>query len=96
MRPAYAASKAGVSALTRHISGRWGEQGIRCNAVAPGIIDTEMGDTATSTLPDLPILLGRHGTPEECAAAVVFLASEESSYVTGAVLNLSGGLFLDR
>jgi len=55
-----------------------------------------MGATAGSLLSDLRIPLGREGTAEEVAAAVVFLASDEASYVTGANLNLSGGLFLDR
>ena len=60
------------------------------------VITTDMGGTAGSTLPDLRIPLGREGTPDEVAACVVFLASDEASYVTGANLNLSGGLFLDR
>ena len=69
---------------------------VRVNAVAPGRIETDMGADAGASLRGLAIPLGRYGTPEEVAAAVVFLASEEASYMTGAVLNLSGGLFLDR
>jgi len=66
------------------------------NALAPGMIDTAMGGDAGAALGGLQIPLGRYGTPDEVAAAVVFLASCEASYVTGAVLNMSGGLFLDR
>jgi NAD(P)-dependent dehydrogenase (short-subunit alcohol dehydrogenase family) len=92
----YAASKAGLFSLTRSLAKELAPYRIRVNALAPGIIDTDMGGTAVSTLPDLVIPLGRHGTPDEVAAATVFLASDEASYVTGAILNLSGGLFLDR
>lgn len=92
----YAASKAGMVSITRSLAKELAPHGIRVNALAPGLITTEMGGTAGSTLPDLRIPLGREGTPEEVATAVVFLASDEASYVTGATLNLSGGLFLDR
>jgi 3-oxoacyl-[acyl-carrier protein] reductase len=92
----YAASKAGMLSITRSLAKELAGQGIRVNALAPGMIETGMGADAGATLGGLAIPLGRYGTPEEVAAAVVFLASEEASYVTGAVLNLSGGLFLDR
>jgi 3-oxoacyl-[acyl-carrier protein] reductase len=92
----YAASKAGLVSITRSLAKELAPHGIRVNAVAPGLITTDMGGTAGSTLPDLHIPLGREGTPDEVAACVVFLASDEASYVTGANLNLSGGLFLDR
>jgi NAD(P)-dependent dehydrogenase (short-subunit alcohol dehydrogenase family) len=92
----YAASKAGLVSITRSLAKELAPHRIRVNAVAPGLIATDMGGTAGSTLPDLRIPLGREGTPEEVAACVVFLASDEASYVTGANLNLSGGLFLDR
>jgi NAD(P)-dependent dehydrogenase (short-subunit alcohol dehydrogenase family) len=92
----YAASKAGLVSITRSLARELAPDGIRVNAVAPGLIATDMGGTAGATLPDLRIPLGREGTPEEVAACVVFLASDEASYVTGANLNLSGGLFLDR
>ncbi len=92
----YAASKAGMVSITRSLARELAPHRIRVNAVAPGLITTDMGGTAGSTLPDLRIPLGREGTPDEVAACVVFLASDEASYVTGANLNLSGGLFLDR
>jgi len=92
----YAASKAGMASFTRSLAKELAPFGVRVNALAPGLITTEMGGTAGSTLPDLKIPLGREGTPDEVAAATVFLASDEASYVTGAILNLSGGLFLDR
>jgi NAD(P)-dependent dehydrogenase (short-subunit alcohol dehydrogenase family) len=92
----YAASKAGMVSITRSLARELAPHRIRVNAVAPGLITTDMGGAAGSTLPDLRIPLGREGTPDEVAACVVFLASDEASYVTGANLNLSGGLFLDR
>jgi NAD(P)-dependent dehydrogenase (short-subunit alcohol dehydrogenase family) len=92
----YAASKAGLVSITRSLAKELAPHRIRVNAVAPGLITTDMGGTAGSTLPDLRLPLGREGTPDEVAACVVFLASDEASYVTGANLNLSGGLFLDR
>jgi NAD(P)-dependent dehydrogenase (short-subunit alcohol dehydrogenase family) len=92
----YAASKAAMVSFTRSLAKELAPHRIRVNAVAPGMIETEMGGAAGATLPELTIPLGRYGTPEEVAAAVVFLASDEATYVTGAVLNLSGGLFLDR
>jgi 3-oxoacyl-[acyl-carrier protein] reductase len=92
----YAASKAGLVSITRSLAKELAGHGIRVNALAPGMIDTDMGGDAGSALGGLQIPLGRYGTPAEVAAAVVFLASSEASYVTGAVLNMSGGLFLDR
>ena len=92
----YAASKAGLVSITRSLAKELAPHRIRVNAVAPGLIATEMGGAAGSTLPDLRIPLGREGTPDDVAAGVVFLASDEASYDTGANLNLSGGLFLDR
>src|SRR4029077_13756145 len=92
----YAASKAGMLSITRSLAKELAGNGIRVNALAPGMIETSMGADAGAALGGLAIPLGRYGTPEEVAAAVVFLASDEASYITGAVLNLSGGLFLDR
>jgi len=92
----YAASKTGLVSITRSLAKELAPYGIRVNALAPGMIVTDMGSDAGATLADLKIPLGRYGTAEEVAAATAFLASDEASYMTGANLNLSGGLFLDR
>jgi 3-oxoacyl-[acyl-carrier protein] reductase len=91
----YAASKAGLVGLARSISRELGGRGITANVVAPGFIDTDM----TAELPDerraaylAAIPAGRFAAPEEVAAAVRFLASDEAGYVTGAVLPVDGGL----
>jgi 3-oxoacyl-[acyl-carrier protein] reductase len=88
----YAASKAGLVSITRSLARELAPHRIRVNAVAPGLITTDMGGTAGSTLPSLQIPLGREGTPDEVAACVVFLASDEASYVTGAALVVDGGI----
>jgi NAD(P)-dependent dehydrogenase (short-subunit alcohol dehydrogenase family) len=93
---AYSASKAGLNGLTRDLAQQWtGRKGIRVNALAPGFFETEM----TDQYPDdyLPsqlhrILAGRLGEPRELAAALVFLASDAASYITGSVLPVDGGL----
>ena len=92
----YAASKAGMASFTRSLAKELAPHRIRVNALAPGMIVSDMGSDAGTALSGLAIPLGRYGTPEEVASACVFLASDEASYVTGAVLNLSGGLVLDR
>jgi NAD(P)-dependent dehydrogenase (short-subunit alcohol dehydrogenase family) len=95
---AYGTSKAGVVALTRYVATAYGERGIRCNAVAPGVVvarDAQdalggpMGDRLRrySTSP----LVGRLGYPEEIAAAVAYLASDDAAFVTGEVLRVDGG-----
>jgi 3-oxoacyl-[acyl-carrier protein] reductase len=93
----YAASKAGIIGLTKTCARDLGKFGINCNAVAPGLIETEMMAAAPQQVKDLAlseILLGRLGKPEEVAHVVCFLASDLARHVTGQVLNVDGGQFL--
>ena len=91
----YAASKAGLVGLSRSVARELGSRGITSNVVAPGYVDTDMtaalGEARrTELMAQIP--LGRTATPEEVAAVIAFLASDASSYVTGAVLPVDGGL----
>lgn len=90
----YSAAKAGVIGLTSALAKELGPSGIRVNCVAPGVIDTEMNgwlsDGDRLQLED-STPLGRMGQPEEVAAAVVFLASEDASFITGVTLPVTGG-----
>ena len=94
MLPAYCASKGGVVQLTRAGALEYAAAGVRVNAICPGVIDTPltagidpgMTDAATAMTP-----LGRLGRPSEIAALAVFLASDESSYMTGAAVSIDGG-----
>ena len=92
---AYAASKAGLVGMTRSLAREIGGRGITVNAVAPGVIETEMTDALPEQLRDQMISetpAGRSGVPAEVAALVRFLASEEAGYVNGAVVPVDGGL----
>ena len=98
----YSAAKAGVIGFTRAIAREAGRYRVRCNAVAPGPIETPLLNAAPQLLGELgerlkqgmvnATVMGRAGEAEEVAAAIAFLASEEASYVTGQTLNVSGGL----
>ena len=90
----YSASKAGLIAMTKTLCKELGPRGIRVNAVAPGLIETEM----IETIPGIELLkkqipMGRAGKPEEVASVVSFLCSENSSYVQGHTISVNGGLF---
>ena len=97
--PGYGSAKAGLVTLTHNLARQWVNDGIRVNAVAPGVIDTPM----TAPMAQFPELLGselahtpmaRLGTPDEIAGAVQFLASSAASYITGHVLVVDGGYLL--
>ena len=88
--PAYAAAKAGVLALTKWVAKDVGREGIYVNAIAPGGIETEMTRGYDYGVENIPI--PRMGRPEDVAQAVVFLASQMSNYITGAVLDVNGGI----
>ena len=95
--PAYTASKHAVVGLTKTAALEYAEQGIRVNAVCPGVIDTEMIDRFTGGQPEAEAAMvatepvGRLGRPEEIADAVVWLASPQSSFVTGQAIAVDGG-----
>jgi NAD(P)-dependent dehydrogenase (short-subunit alcohol dehydrogenase family) len=98
----YTAAKAGVEGVTRQLAYDWGKAGIRINAVAPTVTmtgdriqslwDNKSEEEKKKVLSNIP--LGRLGTPEEVASVVVFLASDESSYITGITIDVSGGRYL--
>lgn len=98
----YSAAKAGVIGFTKAIARESARYGVRCNAVAPGPIETPLLNAAEAELGDIgrrlkegmigTTALRRSGEPEEVAAAIAYLASDDASYVTGQTLNVSGGL----
>ena len=97
---AYCASKAGLHGLTRAVAIDHGDEGIRCNAVAPGWIDTPLNESFIENREDPEGFrhnigrihpVGRTGSPEEVAALVAFLAAEESSFITGQIYSIDGG-----
>ncbi|MBM3469895.1 MAG: SDR family oxidoreductase [Armatimonadetes bacterium] len=97
--PAYDVSKAGVAALTRSLAVRYGPDGVRCNAVCPGFVPTDLNRDSWETwtpehraqvIQTYP--LRRLGTPEDAARAILFLASDAASWISGAALLVDGGL----
>ena len=93
----YAASKAGLVGLTKSVARELASRNITCNAVAPGFIATAMTDKMTDEAKSKmtgQIPLERLGAPDDVAAAVAYLASEDAAYLTGTVVNVSGGLYM--
>ena len=91
----YSASKAGLIGLTKSVAKEMGVRGIRCNAIAPGFIVTDMTDKLNDDIKAklvADITLGRMGTAEDIANAALFLASDMSSYITGEVIKVAGGM----
>jgi 3-oxoacyl-[acyl-carrier protein] reductase len=92
----YAASKAGIIGFTKSIAAELGSRNVRCNAIAPGFIETDMthylkeGTAADNFLKDIP--LGRFGKADEVAELTLFLASDRSAYITGQVISICGGM----
>ena len=97
--PAYAVAKAGLINLARYLAKEWASEGIRVNCLAPGPIDTAMvtgrfsADVITSLRESVP--LGQLGQPEQVAHAIDYLTSPSARFVTGTVMNISGGVVLD-
>jgi 3-oxoacyl-[acyl-carrier protein] reductase len=93
----YVSSKAGIIGLTKALAQEVGSRNITVNAVAPGFIETDMTARLPQEVKDrmlAGIPLKRAGQPEDVAAAVKFLASEEAGYITGAVINVNGGMYM--
>jgi len=95
-RPAYAASKAAVNSLCRHVASKWGQQGIRCNVVSPGFVLTEQMEAAMDQQMKDRMLRGvrstRHGAPADIAGAVAYLLSDDAEWVSGQVWRVNGGV----
>ncbi|HEY0733072.1 MAG TPA: 3-oxoacyl-[acyl-carrier-protein] reductase [Chitinophagaceae bacterium] len=94
----YAASKAGINGFTKSVAKELGSRNIRCNAIAPGFVETDMtsylkeGEQADKYKSGIP--LGRFGTSEDIANACLFLASDMGNYITGQVISVDGGLYM--
>jgi len=91
----YAASKAGIIGFTKSLARELGTRGVRANVVAPGYVDTRLTQVIADEMKQLMLAntpLGRFGTPEDIAAAVRFLCSDEAAFITGDVLLVDGGL----
>jgi NAD(P)-dependent dehydrogenase (short-subunit alcohol dehydrogenase family) len=97
---AYSASKAGVASLAKQVAAEYAGSGVRCNVVLPGWIGTPFNDVAFESAAERAdevartVPVGREGTPEEVAALIAFLCSDEASYITGSSVLIDGGLLL--
>jgi NAD(P)-dependent dehydrogenase (short-subunit alcohol dehydrogenase family) len=94
-RPGYAVAKSGINALVRHVASKWGKQGIRANAVAPGLVLTDKIQEALQPSFRDRVLKGsrssRLGRPDDIAAAVAFLMSSDAEWINGQVISVDGG-----
>lgn len=88
---AYAASKAGLAALTREMAHEFGARGVRANAIAPGEIETSILSPGTEALVEQLVPMKRLGEPREVAETILFLCSDRSSYINGAEIHINGG-----
>ena len=97
-RPAYGTAKAGLGSLVRHIAGRWGKEGIRCNAVAPGLVlSDELRQKVPAERQEAYLAsqeLARLGEPRDIASMVTFLFSDEADWITGQVIGVDGGMVM--
>ena len=95
-RPAYAAAKAGINSLARHVASKWGREGIRCNVISPGFVLTEQMDAnMTEEMKDWALKGARsprHGRPPDIAGAVAFLLSDDGDWVNGQNWRVNGGV----
>ncbi|MFC5831521.1 SDR family NAD(P)-dependent oxidoreductase [Nonomuraea insulae] len=95
LRPAYAASKAGINTLTRHVASRWGKEGIRCNGLSPGMVLSETGLATMSEEFKATVLAGirsaRLGRPSDLASAAAFLLSDDAEWINGQTWSIDGG-----
>ena len=93
----YAASKAGLLNLTKSLARQYSQDGITCNAIAPGLIETDMiseemkDDSARKRIEGIPV--GRMGTVQEVASVALYLASSDAAYITGQTINVNGGMY---
>ena len=97
-RVAYGVSKAGIDSLTRYVATIHGKQNIRCNAIAPGVVQTP-SLAANVSAEELAMFRRNHvtpgiGEPEHIAKVAAFLLSDEAAYITGQVINVDGGMFM--
>ncbi len=93
----YSASKAGIIGFTKSVAKEYGKRNVRCNAIAPGYIKTRMTDALSDAQKDeikKSIAIERLGTPDDVANLAVFLAGDNSSYITGEVIKVDGGLYV--
>jgi len=93
----YAASKAGLIGMTRHLAGLYAAQGVTVNAIAPGRIETPLSSTSSAAVLEAAVAAipaRRLGRPDEIAAAALYLASDAAGYVTGTVIDVNGGAFM--